>query len=60
MLKDTNMQTVAVEIYKLKVGGIAFDEFMIVLLFSIAPPVIIFIFLQKYIMTGFTLGGIKG
>lgn len=60
VLKDTNMQTVAVEIYKLKVGGIAFDEFMIVLLFSIAPPVIIFIFLQKYIMTGFTLGGIKG
>ncbi|MEG2670553.1 MAG: ABC transporter permease subunit, partial [Oscillospiraceae bacterium] len=60
VLKDTNIQTVAVEIFKLKVSGIAIDEFMVVLLFSIAPPAIIFIFLQKYIMTGFTLGGIKG
>lgn len=60
VLKKTSMQTVAVEIYKLKVAGMAVDEFMIVLLLSIIPPSIIFLIFQKSIMSGVNLGGIKG
>ena len=36
------------------------DEYFMLLLFAILPPVLFFIFFQKYIMDGYTIGGVKG
>ena len=33
---------------------------MIAMTFAIIPPIILFAIFQKHIMTGFSLGGIKG
>lgn len=62
VLKDTSLQTVAVKLYTFQQAnsGISVDQYMIVLLFSIIPPTIIFILFQKHIMGGFTVGGVKG
>lgn len=58
VLKERLMYTVMVEVFSLK--ELAIDERMIILTFSIIPPVILFCFFQKYIMQGFTMSGIKG
>ncbi|MEG2670391.1 MAG: carbohydrate ABC transporter permease [Oscillospiraceae bacterium] len=60
VIKDKSLTTVAVQLFKMKATGFAMDKYMIVLLFSILPPAIIFLFFQKYIMEGVTMSGIKG
>lgn len=60
VLKDTNKFTVAVEIFKIKSAGMSMDKYMIMLLFTIIPPMLVFIFLQRYMMEGITMTGVKG
>ena len=60
VLKDKSMYTVAVQIFKMKSLGYAIDKYVIVLMFSILPPAVIFMFFQKYILQGITMSGIKG
>lgn len=59
VLRDKAKITVMVELYTIQ-NQIALDELVILLMFSILPPTILFIFFQKYIIQGFTLSGIKG
>ena len=36
------------------------DEYLMLLIFAIVPPILFFILFQKYIMEGVSVGGIKG
>lgn len=61
VLKDTNKYPVMVKIFTMiGAAGVSQDIVVVALIFAIIPPVLIFIFFQKYIMQGFTLSGIKG
>lgn len=60
VLKDTSKFTVAVEIFKIKSAGMSMDKYMIMLFFTIIPPMLVFIFLQRYMMEGITMTGVKG
>lgn len=59
VLKDKNVQTVIVRIYSLR-PTIGLDLLITVLAICIIPPIILFMFFQKHIMAGFSIGGIKG
>ena len=59
ILKDKEVQTVIVRIYALK-NVIGMDLLITSLAICILPPIILFMFFQKYIMQGFSMGGIKG
>lgn len=60
VVKNFDRYPVAVQLFKLKESGFATDKYMVVLLFSIIPPAIIFMFFSKYIMQGANMSGIKG
>lgn len=63
LLQDKSLYPVAVKIYDLKVssGKILMDEYMMILFFSTLPPIILFMFFQKQMMNGVSLGGgVKG
>ena len=62
ILRNQDMYTVMVKIFTMGGSGSNYtiDLQMIALTFSIIPPVILFLFFQRYIMEGFTLSGIKG
>lgn len=60
LLKNTEIQTVSVELYNLKQSGYAMDKYMVALLLSIIPPSIIFVLFQRHIMGGINIGGVKG
>ncbi|MEG1441987.1 MAG: carbohydrate ABC transporter permease [Oscillospiraceae bacterium] len=60
ILKDEGLYTVAVKIFAMKSAGFPLDLHLMALLFAILPPLILFVFFQKHIMTGFALGGVKG
>lgn len=60
VLKEQSTWSVIVAIYNLK-ASLPQDIQFIALTFAILPPIILFIFFQKYIMTGQSIGGsIKG
>ena len=59
ILKDDALHTIMLAILKLKYTY-PVDIQLAGLVFAIVPPVVIFLFLQKYIMEGFTMSGIKG
>lgn len=60
VLKEQSTWSVIVAIYNLK-ASLPQDIQFIALTFAILPPIILFIFFQKYIMTGQSMGGsIKG
>lgn len=59
ILKDPAKQSIMVAIMNLKYDY-PVDVQLAALVFAIVPPVVIFLFLQKYIMEGFTMSGIKG
>lgn len=59
VLKDSELFTVIVKIFSMKDGGYPVDLQVIALVFAILPTVVIFLLFQKYIMTGFTMSGIK-
>lgn len=60
ILNDKELYTVSVFLFQNKAGNYTVDIYMIMLTLSIVPPVIIYAFLQKYIIGGLTVGGIKG
>lgn len=60
ILKTPQRYTVMVELFSAKGSSISMDIQMMMLIFVVIPPLIIFMLFQKYIMTGFTLSGIKG
>lgn len=59
-LGDKKKKTVMLAIYGMS-GGTTYsiDQQLVGIIFAIVPPVIIFFFLQKYIMGGVNLGGVK-
>ncbi|MGN0180057.1 MAG: carbohydrate ABC transporter permease [Monoglobaceae bacterium] len=59
LISEKSMQPVSLALYSLK-GTVAENEYMIALLFVIVPSALLFIFFQKYIMQGASIGGIKG
>ena len=59
ILTDKKMYTVSIFLFRNKSGSYPIDIYMIMLTLSILPPAIIFVFLQKHIIGGMTLGGIK-
>lgn len=60
ILGDDKKKTVMLAIYDMSIGQkYSIDEQLVGIVFAIVPPIIIFFFLQKYIMGGLTLGGVK-
>lgn len=60
ILSDDKKKTIMLAIYNMSVGQkYSIDEQLVGIVFAIVPPIIIFFFLQKYIMGGLTLGGVK-
>lgn len=59
ILKDSAHYVVSIAINNIK-QTYSIDEYMIALLFVILPPALIFIFLQKHIIGGLNIGGVKG
>ncbi len=62
LLNDSDMYTVMVEIYKIQASlgnGFTYDEFLMVLVISIIPQIIIFFIFQKQITNSASLSGIK-
>lgn len=57
----TELYTVMVKIFYMAGStGYSEDIQVVALIFTIIPPTILFLFFQRYIMSGFTLSGIKG
>ena len=57
----SELYTVMVKIfYMASSSGYSEDIQVVALIFTIIPPTILFLFFQRYIMSGFTLSGIKG
>ena len=57
----SELYTVMVKIfYMAGSSGYSEDIQVVALIFTIIPPTILFLFFQRYIMSGFTLSGIKG
>lgn len=59
LLGEKKLQTLSVRTYALKTA-LSPDEYMMVLIFVVIPPILIFLLFQKYIMEGVNVGGIKG
>lgn len=59
ILRDENLWTTGVKIYKMQ-GSATKDMQFMVMLFVTIPPVIVYLFLQKYMMKGISIGGVKG
>lgn len=57
VLKNEDLYTVMVKIYS--IANISQDQLVIALTFAMLPPIILFIFFQKYIMQGFSMSGFK-
>lgn len=60
VLSDKKLKTVMLAIYDMSTGTTySIDQQLAGIVFAILPPIIIFFFLQKYIMGGLTIGGVK-
>lgn len=59
VLQKPNLQTVIVAVYAASTS-LSADQMLMALTFAMLPPMIVFIFFQKYIMKGLTFSGIKG
>jgi multiple sugar transport system permease protein len=66
VLTNQDLYTVMIRIFTMipsggSGNGMAIDWQMLAIVYSMIPPIVVFLFLQKYIMQGgLTLGGIKG
>lgn len=66
VLTNQDLYTVMIRIFTMipsgnSGNGMAVDWQMLAIVYSMIPPIVVFLFLQKYIMQGgLTLGGIKG
>lgn len=59
VLKNEDILPLAVKLYELKTT-VTIDKYLIMLLFSIVPPALIFSIFSKQIMGGLSMDGIKG
>ncbi len=59
LLRDKELWTTGIKIYKMQASATKDMQFM-VMLFATIPPVIVYLFLQKYMMKGISIGGVKG
>ena len=59
VLKKEAMQPVAVMLFNMQ-SQLSVDRYMVVMMLSIIPPLVIFFCFSKQIMGGMTLGGVKG
>lgn len=59
LLTQKELQTLSIRTYVMK-PTLSPDEYMMMLIFVVIPPIIMFLFFQKYIMEGVNIGGIKG
>lgn len=59
ILKNKDMYTVMLQIFSVR-SSTSVDVVMLSLIFVIIPPIILFAFFQRFIMSGFTMSGIKG
>lgn len=60
VLTKENLKTVSIFLFCAQGAGYPADQYMIMLIFSMLPPIIIFIFMQKQILGGLSVGGVKG
>lgn len=60
ILKDEALFTVPVQVFRMKTGSFLENEYIIMLMFSMIPSLILFVLFQKQIMNGVSLGGVKG
>ena len=58
VISNRSRYTVMIQIYSTR-QTLPVDQQLISLVFTIIPPIIIFFFFQKYIMSGITIGGVK-
>ncbi len=58
VLLNSNLQTVMVGVFHM--SGLPADQQFVALTIAMLPMIIVFLILQKYIMGGLSLGGIKG
>lgn len=59
VIKKAEAFPVAVELYRLKDGGVPMDQYMLAIIFSIIPPLILFCFFSRQIIRAMDLGSIK-
>lgn len=59
LLRDESLLPTGVKIYKMATAARQ-DIYFMVMIFVMLPPIIIYFTLQKYMMKGLALGGIKG
>lgn len=59
LIKTPEKYVLAVKVYKYATV-LTIDEYLMLLMFVSAPPIIFYIIFQKYIMKGVSVGGIKG
>lgn len=59
LIKNENMMPIGVRTYILQ-PVLPQDEYFMMLIFVIVPPIIFFCIFQKYLMDGVSLGGVKG
>lgn len=60
ILKDERLFTVPVQVFRMKQGSFLENEYIIMLMFSMIPSLVMFVLFQKQIMNGVSLGGVKG
>ena len=58
VLKKEAMQPVAVMLFNMQ-SQLSVDKYMVVMMLSIIPPLIIFFCFSKQIMGGMSIGGVK-
>lgn len=59
MIKKTELQPLGVKLLALQ-GELPVDHYLMMTVFTVVPPIIFFLILQKYIMKGVSGGGEKG
>ncbi|MEG1442124.1 MAG: carbohydrate ABC transporter permease, partial [Oscillospiraceae bacterium] len=59
LIKDQDIYPISVKLFSAVKSTFRIDQQILAVFLAIIPPVILFCFLQKYIMAGFTMSGIK-
>lgn len=59
ILKNQNLYPIGLTLLNME-RTLPIDEYLMLLIFAIVPPILFFLFFQKYIMEGVSVGGIKG
>lgn len=60
ILGSTEKEPIAVMLYKFSIGGLPKNEYMILIIISIIPMIILYFICSKHIMGGLNMSGIKG